>query len=347
MAPFYAFTDAKLQQKPNIYVIFLESYGSILYKRSYYRNPHKQLLDSLTLQLEQKEWATASIRSTAPTWGGGSWLSYTSVLSGLRIDSHAQYLALFNRYTQEPFPHLFNYLRGQGYRSYWLSSNSDELNEIEWQRYKRFYGVDEWLQYDDMAYDGPLYGWGPSPPDQYALHFAHEYMAQDVDSPHVFFYITQNSHYPWSPLPEVAQDWRTLTTLPTVPPARSQPIPQAVVRQQYAASIAYELTMLVDFIMTEGDDGDLFVVIGDHQPARVARYTDGWDTPIHIISKDASFVQAFSEYGFVPGLQTPDLGQTMHHEGFYSLFMRNFLQTYGVDAENLAVYRPEGVIPPP
>ena len=347
LAPFYVFTDAKLQQKPNIYVIFLESYGSVLYKRSDFRIPHKQMLETLTSQLEQNDWATASIRSSAPTWGGGSWLSYTSVLSGVRIDSHAQYLALFNHYTQKPFPHLFNYLRGQGYRSYWLSSNSDTLNEIEWQRYKKFYGVDEWLQFDDMAYEGPLYGWGPSPPDQYAIHFAHEYMKQDVENPHVFFYITQNSHYPWSPLPEVVDSWETLKDLPPAAPSASQRIPHEVLRHQYLASIEYELTMLVNFITTVANEEDIFVIIGDHQPARVARYGDGWDTPIHIIGKDVSFVESFYEVGFVSGLKTNGMPLDIRHEGFYSLFVHNLLQEYGVDAENLAVYRPEGVMPPP
>lgn len=343
LAPFYQFTEAELQEKPDIYLIFLESYGHVLYNRPDYRYPYLRLLTSLNAQLEQNEWATASMRSIAPTWGGGSWLSYTSTMAGLRIDSHAQYQALFSRYYQEPFPHLFNYLRGQGYRSYWLSSNSDELNEVEWQRYKNFYGVDEWLQFADMQYDGPLYGWGPSPPDQYALHFAHAYMNQDTENPHVFFYITQNSHYPWTPLPTVVQDWQTLNDLPPVPPPPSHRIPQAELRQQYLASIEYELTMLTDFILDEGDEGDIFVVIGDHQPARVARYTDGWDTPIHIISKNASFVSSFSEHGFVSGLKTPDGTQPMHHEGFYSLFMRNLLQEYGLDPENLSVYMPDGV----
>jgi hypothetical protein len=343
LAPFYLFTKAQLQQKPDIYLIFLESYKHILYNRSDFRYPYLQLLTSLNSQLEQNEWAITSMRSIAPTWGGGSWLSYTSTMAGLRIDTHAQYLALFNRSTQEPFPHLFNYLRGQGYRSYWLSSNSDALNEVEWQRYKNFYGVDEWLQFADMQYDGPLYGWGPSPPDQYALHFAYAYMNQDVENPHVFFYITQNSHYPWTPLPTVAPDWQILNDLPPVSPPPSQRIPQAELRQQYLASIQYELTMLTNFIIEEGDDDDIFVVIGDHQPARVARYTDGWDTPIHIISKNASFVASFSEYGFVPGLKTPDSAPAMHHEGFYSLFMRNLLQEYGLDPENLPVYMPNGV----
>ena len=60
---------------------------------------------------------------------------------------------MFNRYSNEPFPHLFNYLRNQGYRSYRLSANSDVLNDIEWQRYKNFYGVDEWLRFNDLQYE--------------------------------------------------------------------------------------------------------------------------------------------------------------------------------------------------
>ncbi len=343
LAPLYQFSQAKLDHKPDIYIIFLESYGSVLYKRLDYKATYSLLLDRLTEQLEQDDWAFASMRSTAPSWGGGSWLAYTSALAGVRIDSHAQYLALFNRYVQEPFPHLFNTLRGEGYRSYWLSSNSDALSPIEWQRYKNFYGVDAWLQFADMQYAGPLYGWGPSPPDQYALHFAHEYMNQDVDRPHVFFYITQNSHYPWTPLPKVASDWQSFNDLPPAMPAANQRISPEALRQHYLTAIHYELTMLVEFITTTADEDDIFVIIGDHQPARVATYADGWDTPIHIISKDAAFVEAFSDYGFEPGLETGDDVQTMRHEGIYSLLMHNLLQAYGLDGQQLPAYMPEGL----
>lgn len=343
LAPFYQFTQSNLRHKPDIYLIFVESYGSVLYKRPDFRQRYGRLLDSLAFQLDLNDWAAASARSEAPTWGGGSWLSYTSAMSGLRLDSHAQYLALFNRYNQEPFPHLFNYLRGQGYRSYQLTANSDELNDIEWQRYKNFYGVDEWLRYEDLQYQGPLYGWGPSPPDQYAINFAHTYMNQAGDGPHVFFYITQNSHYPWSPLPEVAADWRTLNDVTPVPPAPGERLPQDVLRQQYLASIEYEFNTLVDFILKQADEGDVFVLVGDHQPARVARYSDGWDTPIHIISKDPAFVEAFYEYGFVPGLKTQDHTPVMRHEGFYSLFMHVLLKQYGLDPGHLPEYRPDGI----
>lgn len=342
LTQFYQFTQQDLVDKPNIYLIFLESYGSVLFKRLDFRLAYEKLLQELESQLDANNWSIASTRSNAPTWGGGSWISYTSVLSGLRLDSHAQYLAMFNRYSREPFPHLINYLRSQGYLSYRLSPNSNVLNDIEWHRYKIFYGVDEWLRFNDLQYRGPLFGWGPSPPDQYALNYAHEYINQVTDSPHVFFYITQNSHYPWTPLPEVAPEWQALNDAPSVEPPPTQRLPLPIMRDQYLASIQYELTMLVDFILKEADENDIFVVMGDHQPARVARYADGWDTPMHIISKNSGLIESYYEYGFVPGLNTRFVEPTIHHEGFYTLFMRVLLQQSGLDSGSLPAYRPDG-----
>jgi phosphoglycerol transferase MdoB-like AlkP superfamily enzyme len=315
----------------------------VLYKRGDFLQSYVKLLGKLEENLANDNWVAASTRSSAPTWGGGSWISYTSALSGLRLDNHAQYLAMFNRYVREPFPHLTNYLRSQGYRSYRLSSNADTLNDIEWQRYKSFYGVDEWLRFPDLEYDGPLFGWGPSPPDQYALNFAHAHMNQTTESPHVFFFITQNSHYPWSPLPELAETWTDLNDAPPVPPPPAQRPQHAVLRQQYLAAIEYEMTMVVDFIVREADENDIFVIVGDHQPARVARYEDGWDTPMHIISQNDVLVDAFANYGFVPGLITRSREPAIHHEGFYSLFMRIFLEQYGQNPEALPDYWPDGI----
>jgi phosphoglycerol transferase MdoB-like AlkP superfamily enzyme len=343
LAPYYQFTQQELREKPDIYLIFLESYGSVLYKRADFYRTYVKLIGELEEQLGDDDWAVASTRSVSPTWGGGSWLSYTSTLAGLRLDSHAQYLALFNRYIQEPFPHLTNYLRAQGYRSYRLSSNSDVLNDIEWQRNKKFYGIDEWLRFPDLQYQGPLFGWGPSPPDQYALNYTYDYMKQTSDAPHIFFFITQNSHYPWAPLPEVVSEWSTWNDVLPTPLPLYQRQPLKVMRQQYLASIEYELTMVVDFIVKQADDDDIFVLIGDHQPARVARYTDGWDTPVHIVSKDQKLVDSFADYGFVSGLHTRSREPTIHHAGFYSLFMRVFLEQYGQDPASLPDYWPDGV----
>ncbi|MCB9422027.1 MAG: hypothetical protein H6667_19660 [Ardenticatenaceae bacterium] len=343
LAQYYQFIRQDLREKPDVYLIFLESYGSVLYKRGDFYQTYVKLLGELQSKLADDDWATASTRSLSPTWGGGSWLSYTSTLTGLRLDSHAQYLAMFNRYVHEPFPLITNYLRSQGYGSYWLSPNSDVLNDIEWQRYKSFYGVDEWLRYPDLNYHGPLFGWGPSPPDQYSLNYSYEHINNTSSEPHVFFFITQNSHYPWTPLPEVVPAWQTLNDAPPVTPPPTQRQPIEIMRQEYLASIEYELNMVVDFIVKEADEDDIFVLIGDHQPARVARYADGWDTPVHIISQDEKLVNAFADYGFVPGLYTRSREPTIHHEGFYSLFMRLFLEQYGQNPDNLPAYWPDGV----
>ncbi len=342
LAPFFQFTTNNLAQKPNIYVIFIESYGSVLYQRPDFRIRYGRLLHRLETQLADAGWQAASSRSLSPTWGGGSWIAYTSFLTGLQVESHAQYLRLFQRYQEESLPHLFNYLQTQGYGRYQLSANADEISDEVWQRYRQFYGVDTWLRFRDLAYTGPLYGWGPSPPDQYALHFAANWLRETAVAPYIFFFITQNSHYPWAPLPPLLEDWRALNDAPApAPPA--QPMPHGELRRHYVTAIEYELQMLTQFILQEGRDDDIFILVGDHQPARVARYADGWDTPIHVISRDATFVRAFHEYNFVSGLATDTVEARLHHAGFYPLLMRMLLQRYGAEGAILPPYLPQGV----
>jgi hypothetical protein len=201
--------------------------------------------------------------------------------------------------------------------------------------------VDEWLRFGDIPYDGPLYGWGPSVPDQYVLNYSLERIKAETAGPYTLFFITQNSHYPWYPQPEFAADWRRLNE--TLEPDNSAlSVPHEEMRARYLRSIELELEMLVDLILNQGGPDDIFIIIGDHQPARVARYADGWDTPLHIISRDAAFTAAFEPFGFVPGLLVGTIEPTMHHAGFYSLFSRILLQQYGPNGVSLPVYRPLG-----
>lgn len=344
----YDYGHLSLQRKPNIYLIFVESYGSVLYKRPDYKVGYQLLLQKLQKQFTESGWHTTSVLSESPTWGGGSWLAYTSTLFGLRIDTHPQFLALLNKYQSERYPNLGNYLKAQGYRYYHLSSLSSELPEGEWLKQERFFGVDRWFRYEDLHYHGPLFGWGPVPPDQYVLHYARDLIRQTSDQPFLLFFITQNSHYPFAPLPTLAADWRTLNAAGASPPSvDAENMDHALRRRNYADAIRYDLETLTQFVVTEGAENDLFVFIGDHQPPRVSRRDDGFATPIHIVSRDLQLIAAFQEYGFVPGLQVRDLEQSIKHEGFYSLFMRTLLATYGDDpGATLPVYVPDGFVEP-
>ncbi len=345
----YDYAGYQLEQKPDIYLIFVESYGSVLYKRPDFRLVYTSLLTELEDQLHDNGWYATSALSVSPTWGGGSWLSYTSLLSGLRIDSQPQYLSLFNKYQVDAYPNLGRYLQSQGYYYAWVSAISEQWEERTWANYVRFLGMDRMLRYRELDYHGQHYGWGPAPPDQYVLNYTNEVLQSGTDRPLFYFTITQNSHYPWEVPPEIVDDWHTLNqeTPETSEPQEGETaeIDQAEKRQNYMRAIEYELRMLTDFILKNGDDHSLFILVGDHQPPQVSRRSDGFDTPVHIIAKDQALIEAFAEYAFDPGLGVDSLEPQLHHEGFYSLLMRVLQQHYGVNQVALPPYLPGGVLP--
>lgn len=342
----YNYHAQTLQHKPNIYLIFVESYGSVLYQRPDYKVRYEGLLANLQEQLAAGGWQAASTLSESPTWGGGSWLAYTSTLFGLRIDTHPQFLSLLNKYQNDTYPSLGTYLKEQGYRYYHLSSLASELSEGEWLKQERFFGVDHWFRFEELNFQGPMYGWGPAPPDQYVLHYFQEQLLPEKDQPFLLFFITQNSHYPFAPTPTLVADWHTLNNdQPSPPGIDAEGIDHTLRRRNYADAIHYELEMLSEFVRTTGDDDDLFIFIGDHQPPRVSRREDGFATPVHIVSRDQQLLDTFQRYGFVPGLRATTVEPTLRHEGFYSLLVRALVETYG-DGNGVALppYLPNGFV---
>lgn len=342
VVPSEDFSQFDLVERPPIYIVFIESYGSVVYKRNDWRSLYRELTAGLEQELAGAGWHAASALSLAPTWGGGSWMSYTSALFGMRVSSDPQYYALLDKYEAGGYPDLGQFLKEQGYKYYRLTALSMGLPESQWERYASFYGVDRWLQYEDLKFVGPEYGWGPAPPDQYSLNFARETIRSETQEPYLFFTITQNSHYPWAPQPVLIESWKQLNVPGLPPPPSSELIEHAERRENYWNAIEYQLEMLTDFIISEPDERAIFVLVGDHQPPRVSRREDGWDTPLHIIAKDAPFVASFREYGFTSGLAVWEPEPAFRHEGFLTMFVRQLLTAYGIGAE-LPYYLPEGV----
>jgi phosphoglycerol transferase MdoB-like AlkP superfamily enzyme len=345
----YDYVNYSLTNRPDIFLIFVESYGSVLYKRSDFRAAYLELLKELEAQLAGDGWSMASALSESPTWGGGSWLAYTSLLFGLRIDNQPQYLSLFNKYQLDDYPNLGRALQEHGYTFAWVSSISREMDERVWDQYVRFMGADRWLRYSDLDYAGAHFSWGAAPPDQFVLNYANELLRKESNKPLFFVTITQNSHYPWLEQPPVVEDWRTLKTGgeqgSTKPAVDQEGMEHTERRQNYLAAIDYQLRMLADFVLRNGDDDSVFIFIGDHQPPRVSRRSDGFDTPIHIISRDQALVDTFFEYGFTPGLTVQRMNPSLHHEGFYSLFMRALVEREGNAQLALPAFLPGGVQP--
>lgn len=347
----YDYSDYHLTHKPNVYLLLVESYGSVLYQRPDYRLDYAALTKSLNRALTNSGMAVASTLSESPMWGGGSWMAFTSAQFGLHIDNQPQYLALVETYQQRAYPHLGVYLQQEGYRSYRLSAISAELSTDDWASYENFYNTDRWFRFEDLNYHGDLYGWGPAPPDQYALNATRAAIAQNApagaDAPFFLFYITQNSHYPFAPIPPLAADWRTMNSAGAGSGETQKIDDEArehdVRRQDYFAAIDYQLNFLTQFILAHYDEDALFVLVGDHQPPRVSRRDDGYGTPVHVISRDADLVAAFYAYGFVPGLWVNPPEPTMKHEGLYSMLVRILVANDNHTAA-LPPYLPDGFV---
>jgi len=343
----YDYTRYRLQSHPNVYLIFVESYGSILYTRPFYQETYRTLMTGWQAKLEAAGWHTATTLSISPMWGGGSWMAYTSAMFGLRITEQQQFLALREKYQYLPYPNLGRYLHSQGYDYTWVVPITRKLPENITEMNRRFYGADRWITFKDLHYTGPMYGWGPSPPDQYTLGFIRDEVVPQEQKPLFLFFLTQSSHYPWAPLPPVVDDWRALNQLQISGGSLSKEemaqLSFTAIRQNYLNAIVYSMDMLGDFLLHLPDDDAIVILIGDHQPPTVSARRDGYATPIHILSRDAAFVADFAQYGFRPGLWLDDPQPTMHHEGLYSMLVRQLVAHYGVDRTDLPPYLPEGI----
>ncbi|HEY80343.1 MAG TPA: hypothetical protein EYP25_10445 [Anaerolineae bacterium] len=334
----------RLFRKPNIYLIFIESYGSVLYKRSHFTNDYLALMAEMEARLRDGGWTMETGLSRSPTWGGGSWMAYTSAEFGLYISSQPQFLAIKDRFIRQPYPSLGRYLQTQGYHHVRLAPIQRALSAAEDEANDALYGPDRWLRFADLDYQGPLYGWGPSPPDQFTLNKARELLRSQSPFPLFLVYLTQNSHYPWAPLPPLTANWRDLNdpNWPSPPPI-GEPIPHRDNIKHYREAIRYQWETLSQLILdTPASEDAIFILIGDHQPPRVSRRADSFDTPIHILARDHDFPPRFETYGFEPGLVVSDLRQDMQHEGFYAMFIRELAGAYGASAAPLP-YLPQGI----
>lgn len=342
----YNYAKYHLAKKPNVYLLFVESYGRVLYERPDWRDVYIKKLHSEEKKLTDGGFHFASNFSVSPTWGGGSWLAYTSAIYGLHIGSQPQYLTLKDRYgTKTPhYPDLGTYMRSQGYHYFWTTALSDELGDKAWTAYKGFYNVDDWLRFSDLGYKGPLFGWGPAPADQYTLAYARD-VAMAEHQPLFMFYLTQNSHFPFQPLPSMVDDWQELGKPKKSPAAVDvDSISHDELRAAYFAAIMYDLDMLTDFVLNHAEEEAVFVLVGDHEPPAVSRRADGYETPMHVISRDPAFIANLQQYGFHDStLVIPDEFTPIYHESIYSLLVRTLNQTYGVDPEQAPDYLARGV----
>ncbi len=324
-SPYKNYLDYPLAEKPNIYLLFIESYGTIVTESPDLKGSYLQQIKGIEKELSSAGYHTASTYSISPVKGGRSWLAFSSFMSGLKVENQIQYNDLIQK--NHSFPHMVRYFNKQGYQTYRLStiSNTNSSSLIPYERTNRYWGFDEWWTYWDFKYQGHPYDVLGGIPDQYAMGYYRDVITKDVEKPKLLFFITMGSHMPWFEPPPIVDDWKELNR---PQPGKVQSMEGNEI-DRYEKSIQYELELMTRFILEESENS-IFILVGDHQPPgmeyKITNITHDAATPIHIISKDSMLIQRFNEDGFQKGMEVKlDQLDYLKHEAFYKIFMDNLL----------------------
>jgi hypothetical protein len=321
--------DFLLHQKPNVYFIAIESYGAILRENEIYKSRYLDLCRDIKQNLNERGFQIASKMSKSPVTGGKSWVAYSSFLKGINIKSDFIYKYLFHNQSKHQSESIFDVFEKLGYTNYLISGlGGFENYTIEWEKILSFLGTKNVIKYNDLKYNGITFNFGPSAPDQYLLHKSTELIKQDcAGKPIASFVETINSHYPFESPTIVFEDWHKCNKVSDKEYKTTTSLSKNVI-ENYFLAIEYQLKCIEDLIL-KNDDEAIFVLFGDHQPPIISNHQNTYNTPVHIISKNKSFIQKWYNKGFCEGLYVDSLESDLCHFNLKNIFLNNFLENYG------------------
>ncbi len=301
----------------DVYLIFIESYGTVALDDPGYRRILDPALAEFAGTVEGAGYTLRSSRLVSPVFGGGSWLAHGTLASGIKLDQLSNELLLNGH--RESLP---RYLAAAGYRTVEVMPGIKKPDPEA-----AFWGFDAHYFGADLGYTGPPFGWFDIP-DQFTLK---QFAAHELTPRHRPLFaqiVLVSSHTPFAPVPPYLSDWSD------VGPYNNEP--DDVWRRVYAPpdwndldrpyleSIAYDLKTLGAWL--KGLDRDaLVIILGDHQPPEITRVAgQPWTVPIYVLSRDAELLQPFEALGYGPGDAPPPRA---HAEGMEK-FLGEFLAAY-------------------
>lgn len=328
-------------KRPNVFFLFIESYGSYFFNEPALKETSHSIYEKFQCSLEQQGFKSNSALSTSTTFGGQSWLAYSSVLYGYKMNNNT----LFENHLHDPLfregNSLLHLFKKMGYHNYNLNPiNPVEGINVPYEEMREFYAIDQWILANDINYNGDEYGWGACAPDQYSMNFMMDLIKKQGKEPFTYFYLTKNSHSPFL-TPEYHNDWKALNNSSSKVHIHRGFLATPA-RKDYVKAIQYEFDVLQNFITDHGSENDIFLLIGDHQPPILSdENIHGRESPIHVISKNKDFISEFDAYGFNRDISKID--GTIRHEGFYSIFLNVFTKHFAQSYSNIPEYEPEGI----
>ena len=306
-------------KRRDVYLVFFESYGTVLLDEPRYAAAVAPALDDFAATVGQAGWHLLSSRMISPTFGGGSWLAHGTIDSGLKLDPLLT--RLITASGRETLP---RYMRAAGYRSIEIMPG---IRAPEADR--GFWGFERNVYASDLGYDGPPFGWFGIP-DQFTLRRLDETAGAPGHGPLFAQIVLVSSHTPFAPVPPYVADWDAAPLYRAIPQAQWDriyaPPDWSHLEALYLESIAYDLRTLAAWLARLPGDA-LVIILGDHQPPSfIAGQMQPWTVPVHVLSRDGDLLRPFRARGYVEGALPPRDGAVQGMESFLGDFIDGFAQ---------------------
>jgi len=312
---------AGLKQR-DVYILYLESYGTTVFDTPEFRAELSEALRQFEAALRGAGYTIASNRLISPTFGGGSWLAHATLASGVRLDDPVLYTLLLDSGRKL----LPAYFKDAGWRTIDIAPGIQAPSP----KATAAWGFDREIFASELDYRGPPFGWFAIP-DQFTLDRAARIRSALGPVPPVFTQlILVSSHIPFAPVPPYLADWDDCGTFASVPAMAMKevwrPPDWTRLAPEYLNSLRYDFTVLAGWLTRRiGGDG-LIILLGDHQPPAIVggQPQPPWTVPVHVLSRDPELIAPFVAEGYVSGIIPT---QAPPHPGMES-FLAGFLAAF-------------------
>ena len=284
----------------DVIIAFVEAYGQVAVQGTSFSPGIDAILRQRSASLAQAGWSAQSAWLTSPTFGGISWLAHSTLQSGLWVNSTQRYgeLVASHRFT----------LSDAFDKAGWHTVGDDPADETTWTVGKSFYRYDQVYGKGNVGYRGPTFN-NLSTPDQYTLAKFQQLELAPGHKPVMAEIDLESSHIPWAPLASMVP-WNKVGngSIFDPQPARSESAPTVwrnanTVRQWYARSIRYSMTVLTSWVTELNDPNLVLIVLGDHQPHTIVSGPGAnHEVPISIIARDPSVFKQIASWHWQDGL---------------------------------------------
>ena len=322
-APPPPYSDLAGLKQRDVYLVYLESYGTTVFDTPEFRAGLSQSLSQFETSLRRAGYTIASNRLVSPTFGGGSWLAHATLASGVRLDDPVVYTLLLDSGRKL----LPTYFKEAGWRTVDIAPGIKAPSA----RATAAWGFDREIFAKELDYRGPSFGWFAIP-DQFTLDRAATIRSALGPTPPVFTQlILVSSHIPFAPVPPYLADWEDSGTFSSA----SATVMDHVWHQpdwsrlgpEYLDSLRYDFAVLGGWLTSRMSGDGLVILLGDHQPPAMVggQPQPPWTVPIHVLSRDPDLVSPFVAEGYVSGIFP---NQAPPHQGMET-FLARFLAAFG------------------